>query len=73
MKGWRPVDELVEHDAEREDVGLLRDGLASRLLGRHIADRAEQQARFGRRPPAGRRCVADWAAARARPKSSSLT
>ena len=42
-------DELVEHDAEREDVGFLRDHLASRLLRRHIGDGTEQQARFGRR------------------------
>ncbi len=44
-----PGHELVEHDAQREDVGLLRDDLAARLLGRHVADRPEQQPCLGAR------------------------
>ena len=38
--------ELVQQDAEREDVRLGRDRLAARLLGRHVADRADDEARL---------------------------
>ncbi len=42
-------DELVQHHAEREDIGLGGDRFAARLLGRHVADGAENQAGFGAR------------------------
>ena len=44
---------LVEHDAEREDVGAVIDGLPAHLLGRHVAHRAEHRARAGQRPRVG--------------------
>jgi hypothetical protein len=34
-----PGEDLVEHDAEREDVGALVDALTGRLLGRHVRRR----------------------------------
>ena len=34
-------EHLVEHDAERVDVGLAVDVVAERLLGRHVVGRAE--------------------------------
>ena len=40
----RPVEHLVEHAAERPDVGALVDGLAARLLGTHVRRRAEDHA-----------------------------
>ena len=39
-------DELVEDDSEGEHVGFGRHRLSSCLLRRHVADRAEDQARF---------------------------
>ena len=36
-------DELVQHDAEREDISFGGDRLSSRLFRRHVADRAENQ------------------------------
>ena len=36
--------ELVEHDAEREDVGARVERFAARLLGRHVRRRAEDHA-----------------------------
>src|SRR3954470_15064742 len=38
--------ELVEHCAEREDVGLRRDRLPTRLLGRHVPDGPDDQTGF---------------------------
>ena len=43
-----PGQHLVENDAERPDVAALVDGLASRLLGRHVGDGAEDHSRLGR-------------------------
>ena len=42
-----PGRELVEHDAEREDVASLVDRLAIGLLGRHVARRADQATEGG--------------------------
>ena len=44
---------LVEHDAEREDVGAVIDGLPAHLLGRHVPHRAEHRARAGQRTRVG--------------------
>ena len=41
-----PREHLVEHGAEREDVGALVRGLAAHLLGRHVGERAEDRARL---------------------------
>ena len=38
---------LVEHDAEREQIGARVQLLAARLLRRHVGDRAERRARAG--------------------------
>ena len=46
-------EHLVEHDAEREDVGAVIDGLAAHLLGRHVAHRAEHRARARQRTRMG--------------------
>ena len=35
---------MVEHRAERVDIGALVDGLAARLLGRHVRRRADHRA-----------------------------
>ena len=37
-------EHVVEDQAERVDVGTLIDGLPSRLLGRHVLDRADDGA-----------------------------
>ena len=61
-----PGEALEEHAAEREHVGARVDvRRAARLLGRHVAGRAEHRA-GARQPRAPRR-------SRAMPKSSSLT
>src|SRR3954451_4418394 len=39
--------ELVEHCAEREDVGLRGDRLPTRLLGRHVADGSNDKTGLG--------------------------
>ena len=49
---------LVEHDAEREQVGAAVDGLAADLLGRHVADRAEHSSWIGRDDRLGRAALA---------------
>ena len=41
-------EHLVEDAAEREDVGAMIAALPANLFGRHVADRAEHDARFGR-------------------------
>ena len=64
--------QLVEDDAEREHVAGARRGLAARLLGRHVARRAENQVGIG----AGvvvRSSTVGRSARRARPKSSTFT
>jgi hypothetical protein len=38
-----PARHLVEHDAEREQIGSRVHGLAAHLLGRHITDRAQDR------------------------------
>jgi hypothetical protein len=40
-----PGEDLVQHDAERVQVGAGVDGLAAGLLGRHVAAGAEHRAR----------------------------
>ena len=44
-------EELVQHDAEREDVGPRIDRLPERLLGRHVAAGADDYSRSGMRFP----------------------
>ena len=68
---------LVEHAAERPDVGAPVDGFAARLLGAHVRRRAEHHAGLGHR---GRRqrgrlrpVVARGSSALAMPKSSTFT
>ena len=46
---------LIQHDAESPDIGPFVDGLSSCLLGTHIAGRAQEHARLGRRPAQRRR------------------
>ena len=50
---------LIEHDAEREDVGPRVDLPAARLLGRHVGHRAEDLALPGQLDAARRRHVGD--------------
>ena len=45
-------EHLEQHRAQREDVGAVIDPGAAHLLGRHVADRAENHARLG---PTGHR------------------
>ncbi len=40
-------EHLVEHDAERPDVGAAVDRSAGRLLGRHVGGGAEDDAELG--------------------------
>ena len=65
---------LVEHAAEREQVGAGVHALPAHLLGRHVAGRAEHGAGVGDRGACRRRLLepAD-ATAWARPKSRILT
>src|SRR5712692_4181664 len=52
------VTHLVEHDAERKEIGSRIDGLALRLLGRHVRDRTQDLSLAGdrhRRQPRGAR------------------
>ena len=42
-----PGQHLEQHDAERPDVGAAIDGLAARLLGRHVRGRPEDHADLG--------------------------
>ena len=44
VKGGRPGRHLVEHRAAREDVRPGVEGLAARLLGGHVRDRADRRA-----------------------------
>ena len=76
-------EHLVEHDAEGPDVGALVDGLAARLLGRHVGRRAEDHAHLRRRGPSASASSARadalpepapaGSSALARPKSSTFT
>ena len=50
--GRRRRQHLVEHDAGREQVGAMIDGGPAQLLGRHVVERAQHQAR--RRHPGER-------------------
>ena len=79
LEGAASRGHLVEHGAEREDVGARVGRLPLELLGRHVLERADDRALLGERPR--RRCRATsrrgppaCAVARraARPKSSSL-
>ena len=45
-----PGHELVQQDAEREDVRFGGHGLAARLFRRHVADRAENHPGLRARP-----------------------
>ena len=47
-------EHLVEDAAQREDVGAMIAALPANLLGRHVTDRAEHDARFGRGRNRGR-------------------
>ena len=47
-------EELVEHDADREDVAAPVDRQPAHLLGRHVAELALQDSGLGRRRLAGR-------------------
>ena len=76
-----PGQHLVEHAAERPDVGALVDGLPARLLGAHVRRRAENDARLRSSPAiviVGE-CVSALRRRRrgsiafARPKSSTFT
>ena len=44
LEGAAAADHLVEDGAQRELVGAMVDGLAARLLGRHVARRAHDHA-----------------------------
>ena len=75
-----PRQHLVEHDAERPDVGAAIDGSALRLLGRHVGGGAEdhphlRRARGERRRVhrVRRRASAFGPSALARPKSRTFT
>jgi hypothetical protein len=50
-----PGDELVQHAPERPDIGAAIDGLATRLLGRHVGGGAEDDAHVGGIPSERRR------------------
>ena len=41
VNGIRPVAQLEQHDAEREQIGAVIDRMAERLLRRHVRDRAQ--------------------------------
>ena len=78
----RPGEHLEEHDAERPDVRAPIDGLAARLLRRHVRRRPEDDAHLGRRArSASANSTASaptplglaGSSALARPKSSTLT
>ena len=43
--GIRPVDQLEQHDAERKQIGAMIDGLAQRLLRRHVGHRPHDHPR----------------------------
>ena len=82
--GRRPVEHLVDHDAERPDVRPLVHRLAARLLRGHVRGGAENHARLRRGARERRRVEAGELAleapspargsrAFARPKSSTFT
>ena len=47
LEGPLAAQHLVEHGAERKDVGAMVDGQAAHLLGRHVAERPEHGAGVG--------------------------
>ena len=53
--------QLVQDDAEREDVRGTVDLIAPRLLGRHVADRPDEEAGLRRLGGLGRRQAAGQA------------
>ena len=70
-----PAQQLVQHDAQREDVRAMVDRQAAQLLGRHVADRPQHLAvaRSARTPSSRRRCSpAPGSASRSRSPGPSL-
>ena len=71
---WRPTRQhLVEDHSQREDVRSGIDFVASDLLGRHIADRPQHDARFRLLPRSSSPMAYRACAIVAIPKSRILT
>ena len=76
LERGRAREHLVEHAAEREDVGTVIGRLAPNLLGGHVAGRSHDRARAGlrsRSSPASRSAAPGAARFEASPKSRTLT
>ena len=73
-EGGTAREHLVEHCAEREDVGAVIGGFATHLFRRHVAGRSQHVAGAGRGRGAECVTVAFWAEplSLARPKSRIL-